>query len=154
MGRPRKPTALKIANGSAKRNAARINRGEPRPPTNGRRNPFAVRSAAGKVWREMVDDAKSMKVLTDADYAAVRLYAESWQDFIDAKSDIESNGRTIESPRGGLHRNPAIETKQTAWRNCLRIPTKFGMTPSSRTSVSALAGDADASPLARFATRA
>jgi len=126
MGRPTKPTALKILNGSAKHNPGRVNRAEPFPPGGAVPPPwFATdtkrRGVAWTTWHRLVPMLEAMRVLTVADAEALAVGCIALAEW-----------RSL--PWGARERPPLWN----AYMNTLR---DFGMTPASRSKVAMITAE-------------
>lgn len=87
-------------------------------------------------WHWAVAALQSMGILDSADSAHLRLCAETYQDYCDAREDILALGRLMAQslPSGDTtyRRNPAMVTMENA-RNTLRsFYSDLGLTPSAR----------------------
>jgi P27 family predicted phage terminase small subunit len=60
------------------------------------------------------------------------LYCECWQDFFDAKREVDEGGATAVSEKGSVYQHPAVGRKNRAIDQIRKIGAEFGMSPSSR----------------------
>jgi P27 family predicted phage terminase small subunit len=142
-GRHRKPTALHVLEGTARKD--RINPNEPRPVEGRPRMPRNLTADEKRIWRSVVEQCESMGVLTVADGDAIADYV-MWRAMGDdvkrqldeqvAKARIE--GKTayvISSGNGTPLQNPLVVTlKQVnAAKNIFR--RAFGFDPESRSRI-------------------
>lgn len=156
MGRPRKPTQLKVVQGTTR--ADRANPGEPKIAAGAvsQRAPAWLSANARPWWRRVRPILARMKVLTDADPIALGLLCDALADYVAARDQLAKEGRTYEteSEAGRMIRaNPLVGDQADAWRRAKLMLTEFGLTPASRAKVSvADAGPAD--PLEQWERRA
>jgi phage terminase small subunit len=122
MANPRRPTALKVLNGSAAHHPERVNAEEPTPPTllevpaPPAYVPLAGR--ARKAWDDLAARAIALGVLTDADLPALASVCRDFAEYENARRDGEAWRRTDAAKRrydAGLR--------------------AFGLTPSDRSRV-------------------
>lgn len=83
-----------------------------------------------------------MKLCTVADGPAVQLLTEALAEWAEARQVVQTRGLTSDTitvSEGIMrHPNPEIAITADAWRQALTILTQFGLTPASRSKVSAL----------------
>lgn len=95
-------------------------------------------------WQELAPMLESMRVLTAADVPALAMTVAAYADYIELLRFIAEQGPTYETDtRHGLQvkRRPEVAMAATRWSDLLRGLTEFGMTPASRTKVSAVPKD-------------
>jgi phage terminase small subunit len=123
-GAPRKPTALKVLNGSAAHDKKRLNAEEPQldplavvplPPA---AMPLAGRARAA--WDNLAAQAVKMRVLTDADLLSLALTCRAIAEYEAARRD-----------------DMAWRRADAAWKRAMAGLGKFGLNPSDRTRVHA-----------------
>jgi phage terminase small subunit len=126
VGRPRKPTALKVLHGTDR--ADRANPSEPRPALGAEPPPWLPETGvAREAWDRLAAVLTEMKVLTVADAEALALACVALADYLDAPSDADNWRRA-----------------DAAWKRYLYGLRDFGLTPASRSKVSAApAGESD-----------
>ena len=125
---PRKPTALKILNGSAEHHPERINRAEPQPDilTEAPPPPSYIRVGLHPVWYEYVASAMALRVLSTADLDALAATVLARAEYLTARRDPRQWRRASD-----------------AWKRWLAGLREFGLTPSARTRVHATPPAAD-----------
>jgi len=154
-GRPPKPTATKIKEGNRGRRPldplepkpAAIEAGEggdrsPRspslPPAPGR-----LDEGAARVWEELGAVVVGMKVMTEADLAALELLAraEAWRR--ELEDDLQENGRfvTVQTRNGEVRRRrPEAAEAEKVTAQVSNMLREFGLTPASRPKVQMVPG--------------
>jgi P27 family predicted phage terminase small subunit len=80
-----------------------------------------------------------MRVLTDVDRTALVSYAVLYQRWVVAEEQVRRLGVLIKSPNGFPVHNPYLSVATKAMTQMIQLLREFGMTPSSRTSISAMA---------------
>ena len=123
MARPPTPTALKVLTGAAKVNPERLNRDEPQM-TLGASPPswLPKRGIARQTWDRLAPLLERIRVITEGDADALALGCLALAEYLDARTDTEH-----------WHRADA------AWKRYGNMLSWFGLTPSSRTRIHALA---------------
>jgi phage terminase small subunit len=136
MGRPPKPTALKILSGSARHDPQRVNRDEPKPAVGAEPPPFLPRRGpAWAAWERHQPILTRLRVLTEADADALALGCMALAEYLAARRRVD-----------GWRKADA------AWKRYLAVLSAFGLTPSARAKVHA-APAAEVDPLAEWAAR-
>ena len=114
-----KPTALKILEGTARKD--RMKAAEPRPAIGARPPPWLPHDGPARLaWRRLSRVLTATRVLTVADAEALALGCMALADFLEARAD----------PIGWRRAD-------AAWKRYAAVLRDFGMTPSARTRVSA-----------------
>lgn len=139
-GRPPKPTALKILQGTARRD--RLNPDEPQPPLLVEaRPPSWLKGRARKGWQELAPVLLEMRVLTVGDRAALGLLCDAYGEYLELRETVRRVGRTYtmitESGSEMVMARPEVNMMTDAWRRSMAAMQQFGLTPSSRSKVSA-----------------
>lgn len=139
MGRPKKPTVLKLLKGTARKD--RLNKNEPKLPTGAPEMPEGLSPYAAKLWPELTRHLLAMGVLTKADGLALQALCETWGDLMAARLLLREQGSiyTTTTPDGNTMRrpHPAVAIVADADRRLSVWLGRFGLTPSERGKVSA-----------------
>ena len=89
-GRPRKPTALHVIQGTARPD--RINKREPQPPAGAPECPTWLTVEAQDEWRRISGELIALGILTIVDRAALAAYCQSWARWREAEEHISEEG--------------------------------------------------------------
>lgn len=139
MSRRPKPSHLKVVAGTDRPD--RTNPAEPTPDVGVPECPSWVKGKARTAWKEIGSTLVSMGVLTVADGKALELLVEAYAEFRAADERVKEEGLTYEtvSSTGGrmVRANPAVGIRADAWRRVRLQLIEFGLTPASRSKVSA-----------------
>lgn len=157
MGRPRKPTALKVLEGAQ---PCRINRHEPEPPRGAGPCPDFLDDVGRETWARITRQLDAMGVLTEADGEAVALYCSIYSQWIAARSILAAEGLTsisstvTETSRGSTVRetlkpHPLLATVKECQAQMCRLLGQFGMTPASRSGLK-VGGKPEEDPILAF----
>lgn len=131
------PTALKIArNNPGKRP---LNQNEPKPEESSLSLPreLMLSDAAKKHWKIIAKHLKNSGLLTVVDRPALAMYCEACARWVEANQHIQKNGMVIKSPGGFPVHSPYLSISYRAFDEMKKLMVEFGMTPSSRSKVSA-----------------
>jgi P27 family predicted phage terminase small subunit len=141
-GRKPKPTTLKLLEGYQR---DRINFQSPNLEVSLPDPPEHLDPLALKEWHRIASILERMRVLTEADGAALAIYCESFSRWIRARADVQKRGMVLEQEhirkdkKGAVAEqytvvklNPAIQVEHASKLIMLRVLTEFGLTPSSR----------------------
>lgn len=151
-GRPPKPTALKLIEGTARPD--RINDREPEPPQGEIKPPKWLVGRSKRLWNEIAPVLDEMGVLTTADPHALALLCDAYAEYLDARAVVKKEGATYQTSRvlGQLYtesgeevplvntmvrQRPEVAIASDAWRRIQRMMSEFGLTPSSRSRIKA-----------------
>ena len=143
VGRKPKPTALRlIAGNPGKRplpkKEAVVALAEPTPPA------FLCDDAKVE-WGRVSHMLYALRLLSNADVAALSAYCESWALFkqakealnLMAKTDQVTKGLLIKTSNGNAIQNPLVGIANKAAADMVRYAAEFGMTPSARARIHA-----------------
>lgn len=160
MGRPRKPTVLKLVTGTHRPTRAdrpaQHNRAEPTPPVCALAVPPHLSPRAQAMWCDVVPLLSGMGVLTAVDARALEQMCECYGDILDLRDALTMRGsRFYESKTitgGTMHRAyPEVAALADADRRFLAYLSAFGLTPASRSRVSSASVPDSANPEKYFA---
>ncbi len=136
-----KPTELKLMQGTQR--PSRSKKDEPKPKPAKMRPPSHLTGPAKKEWARMAAKLHPLGLLTEIDVPALELYCETYARWLDAKDKVTEKGAVLVTSNGNLVQNPYLAVANKSQDQMLKILAEFGMTPSSRTRVSASVPDAD-----------
>ena len=140
------PTKLKLARGSRQP----INLNEPKPTVSKPRCPSHLSVAAKAEWRRISPRLVREGLLTHLDERALALYCEAYSLWVEAKQKVADTGLVVTTEKGNVIQNPYLGIANKAAKQMLEILVEFGMTPSSRTRVTAVKDGDAGDPKARF----
>lgn len=150
MGRPAKPTALKLLHGDNKKNPQRVNRSEPAHlPATGDA-PGWLTPAALDVWLEYAPGLVRTRVMSAADVEAFAAWCDACARRREAVVHLGAEGAVVEQPvldRNGhlvgtkLAKSPWTIVLREADAQMVHWGSRFGMTPSDRAKISVGGGE-------------
>jgi P27 family predicted phage terminase small subunit len=143
-GPARKPTIQKQLGGTLQ--PSRTNAAEPTPAVYLPTPPEWLSERAKAYWAEIGAVLLAMKLCTAADGPAMMLLTETLAEWAEARQAVHGLGLVYEMQTEGgqtMRRpNPEVSMASDAMKRTLNMLREFGLTPSSRSKVSAL-GDND-----------
>ncbi|NOG69800.1 phage terminase small subunit P27 family [Roseicella sp. DB1501] len=144
MPYPRKPTALKKLEGTARKD--RVLPNEPMPDRLVADAPRHLSKRAKRVWPDFVTLLNGMGVLTVADAYALEAVVECYAELADARAALRKRGSTTYEANGLWKSYPEVQIVADADRRLKAWLTEFGCTPAARTKVSASTEKDDKNP--------
>lgn len=106
---------------------------------------------ARKYWGDIGGQLLNMKVVTADNGPALELLTETLATWAEARQAVHRLGLVYETETqtGDTMRrpNPEVAIASDAMKASLRMLTEFGLTPASRSKVSALGGGGESDPL-------
>lgn len=152
-GRPRKPTRLKIVAGTAQK--CRTNPAEPLPASDLPTAPEWLSVRASEIFMDIVKIIDGMRIASASDTAVLALAASRLEEVEICTATIEDGGRFFTSSLAydeagrviaqQIKGHPAVAQRSEAMRHAQTLLTEFGLSPASRSKVSANK-QADANP--------
>jgi P27 family predicted phage terminase small subunit len=88
--------------------------------------------------------------MTEIDGAALAIYCQAWARWIEAEQNLVRYGVVVKSPSGFPMQSPFLTIANKAMEQMTRLLVEFGMSPSSRTRVTAVPRPEKQRPPARW----
>jgi len=153
-GRPRKPSALKVLQGTQRKD--RVNKNEPKPPAIKTPVPDYLSEIGKQAYAEFMEILHQMQIFTVADAPNLQQLVETWAEWRELNELVKKNGFTITQITAAgepmVRPNPEVMMRSDASKRLRNLLTDFGMTPASRSKVSAQEVE-QADPLEEFMAR-
>lgn len=143
MGRPPKPTALKLLEGDRGKGRRPINLKEPKPPKGIIKCPAWLLPDAKKEWRRLAPTLETMGVLTVVDVQAFSGYCQAYARWKEAEEFITQHGAIFKTPSGYVQQVPQVSIAQQNLKIMQSFCSEFGLTPSTRARIIAAGGMED-----------
>jgi P27 family predicted phage terminase small subunit len=147
MGRPKKPTNLKKAQGNPGK--TKINKNEPSPKILIPDPPEVLTGTALKEWKRITPILEKLGLLSELDVMELAAYCQCVKRWLEAEEYIEENGLTDTTSNGNLIQSPYVGIANRAMTQMHQFLCQFGMTPASRAGVTAKIREPE-NPLAKF----
>lgn len=150
MARPKKPTNLKVLQGTAQK--CRINKKEPKPEIKIPNPPDNLLGFALDEWNRITPILERLGLISECDVIALAMYCDSVKTWREADAQLYTEGLTIETTNGNVIQNPLVGIKNTAMQLAHKFLTQFGLSPASRSGVTSKVQQPE-NPLAKFKRR-
>ena len=138
-GRKPKPTAVKVLEGNPGKRS--LNTGEPKPEKKAPRCPSWLEEEAKKEWGGVGGGVEQLGILTEIDMAAFAGYCQAYARWKEAEEFISQHGTIVKTPSGYWQQVPQVSIAQTYLKIMNKFCEQFGLTPSSRSRITANDGD-------------
>jgi len=134
MGRPAKPTALKVVGGNAGKRA--LNKNEPDPDYLQDLTPPAhLSTAASAVWNDLAPKLRQARVLTQLDAVALEMMCNAVSMYRLAVANAGEKPLARSAETGTVSLSPWMIAQSMAFKQATAIMAQFGMTPAARSKV-------------------
>jgi len=130
IGRPPKPTALKILQGNPGKRP--LNKAEPKPRAVAPKCPSWLPKEAKKKWKEIAPELERLGLLTSVDGMAFTMLLMHWAVAVEAAKQLSEEGLLFEDSKGKLRKNPLHQVMRDHSESMKAYLSEFGLTPSSR----------------------
>ena len=153
-GRKRLPTNLHVIKGTYREDRANPN--EPEPEINIPEPPEHLSGEALIEWNRMSVELERLGLLTEIDRTELAMYCQCWsrvvkyEKIIAEKCEAGEFGELFKTTKGNIMISPAMSVLNRSMDQCHKFLTEFGMTPASRTRVSAKKAKKKNDPWAEF----
>jgi len=140
-GRPPKPTAIKLLQGTFRPGRAME---EPKPallvaaPKPPKTLPAKLHKRARAEWNRVARDLVKLGLLTNLDLVALECYCLAYERMHVAEDALaDGNGLTVITPNGFKQQRPEVSIALQSRKETRDFLVQFGMSPASRSRVSA-----------------
>ena len=134
-GRRPTPTALKLIQGNPGKRP--LNKAEPKVKVYAPSCPRHLKKAAKTEWRRIAPILTNIGILSAIDRAALAGYCQAWGRWVEAEEKVSERGEVVKSSNGNIIQNPYLCVANRAMDNMRKFLIEFGMTPASRSRISA-----------------
>lgn len=137
-GPPKKPTNVRIAEGS--RAHRPLNKNEPQPALGEIRVPQGMPAIAQRKWREIVPELDRLNLLTIIDTGALEAACRGYAQGVLADRQVDKLQALMNSGKASrdsyYHLSITNAVSRKAWQQWKSFCTEFGLTPASRARLS------------------
>ncbi|OHV13001.1 phage terminase small subunit P27 family [Kushneria phosphatilytica] len=142
-GRKPKPSHLKAVQGNPGKRA--VNQDEPQADslTEAPEPPDWLSELADEAWRKLAPWLVGAKILTHSDLHNLEAFCAAYGRWRDAEREIARVGLTVETPLGGMAKNPACTVANESLKQMNTYGSALGLDPASRSRL-AVPGAKDA----------
>ena len=131
-GRPRKPHALKLADGDYDKDPQRKTPTPSTPSVAAPKCPAYIKGEARREWKRICAELVILKVLSQAERSSLEQYCEAYQKWRECIATLREHGQYITTEKG-IAEHPAGKAHRAYAAICHKLLCEFGMTPASRT---------------------
>lgn len=135
MGRPPKPTHLKLLGGE--RRPSRVNYAEPQAELAAAEPPERLSENAAGHFRRLSAILLRMGIASPCDGDMLALLSARLTDVEELSACIEDGGRSYQSDGGLWRPRPEVAMRNAAMRHCQQLLAEFGLSPAARSKVTA-----------------
>jgi P27 family predicted phage terminase small subunit len=126
---------LKVLQGTQRADRANPNEPKTRPAIP--RCPEHLGLEAKREWRRLAPQLARMGLLCRIDRAALALFCQAWERWVEAEEALKKYGVMVKSPNNFPMQSPYLAVANKAMEQMRALLAEFGMSPSSRTRVHA-----------------
>ncbi len=134
-GGKRTPTSRKRLRGNPGKRP--LNENEPKPAPRLPAAPPHLNEAAKKEWRRAGRFLLQLGLMSDLDRAAFAAYCTAYGRWIECEEALKTYGVMLKSPNGFPVQSPYLAVANRALEQMRSLLSDFGMSPASRSKVSA-----------------
>jgi P27 family predicted phage terminase small subunit len=139
VGRPPKPTELKVITGNPGKRPLPENEPKPKPITGHLEPPDFLNEHAAKMWQRLFPILKNINLITEADIESFTMLCQSYGVWVECEYSMQDVGRTDSYTNKGGNTNETEHTLskvgQKAFERYKSLCTEFGLTPASRSRI-------------------
>lgn len=146
-GRPRKPTAVKAAQGTLEK--SRTSPAEPEWKPGSDKPPPWLSGAALNEWKRLVPLLLGQGLFPASAYSQVAGLCQQWGRWREAEDAMAQDGKVIETASGYQQPSPWIAIGAKAWDNYMTACGRFGLDPANASKVTARPPSTNDDELAR-----
>jgi P27 family predicted phage terminase small subunit len=132
-GRPRKPTHLKLIEGTHRKD--RANPKEPKPKAGTPQCPKTFGEAARAEWKRIIPEMRAMGILNTADRAEMARYCQFWARWQECEQVIDEQGMTFQTEKGYVVARPEVNNALKYAKQMSESASKLGLNPQARSTV-------------------
>lgn len=151
MARPRKPTALKVVQGTSRKD--RTNPNEPKVKTSIPSCPSHLNADAKREWKRITKELEKMNLVSEFDRSALAAYCQAYGTWVEAERGIKQDGMISVTPNGLMVQSAWLQIRNKSLEQMHKYAVEFGFTPASRSKVSVVEKETENDPLEKFLSR-
>lgn len=132
-GRPRKPTHLKLLEGTFRKD--RAPKREPKAPKGHPTPPSYLGRVAKAEWRRIIPLLAEMQILSKADRSVIAAYCQAWQRLQEFERAIDEHGPTFVTEKGYVCQRPEVAMAHKQATLVRQLAAELGLTPAARSRI-------------------
>jgi P27 family predicted phage terminase small subunit len=134
-GRPRKPTHLKVLQGTFRKDRAPKREPKPKvgakPPT----PPSYLGALARAEWRRLAPRLHKLGLLTEVDRSKFAMYSQAYARWQEAEKVITEQGMTFMTEKGYVVQRPEVAIALKQCKMAKELGGEFGLDPAARSRI-------------------
>ena len=132
-----KPAAQRLREGNPGRRP--IDENQPEGDGNRPPKPPHITGKAAKTWKWLCDVLDDLGLLASTDVAIIALYCDTWTEYVEARKNVNKYGPILFSKKDNMpFSSPYLNQEAMFKKQLERYLTELGLSPSSRSRVSAV----------------
>ena len=131
----KKPTALKILKGTARKSRLLPNEIQPELVQDLPVAPDYLSDEAKTEWDFLMPQLKEFGLLAKTDLSLFAAYCNEMGEYIRTVKELKRTGNTLVTSNGNEIQHPLVGIKNKCFSNLHKMATEFGFTPRSRTGI-------------------
>jgi P27 family predicted phage terminase small subunit len=140
-GRKPKPTALKLLEGTARKDRILPNEMQPARMEELPLAPAHLSERGREEWHHLTAELHQLGMLHRVDLSLIAAYCNELSIYFEAEELLRAKGRimTIKNPDGSIkyiQQAPHVAIARNALKTAMQLGSQFGVTPSARTRIS------------------
>lgn len=96
---------------------------------------------AKREWKRITPHLKKLGLISQIDRSALAAYCQAYHRWWEAEALIKEHGLTFTTDKGYVQQRPEVGIASSAMKQMRMFLTEFGLTPSSRTRITAAPSD-------------
>lgn len=105
---------------------------------------------ASAEWVRLAPLLRRSRQVSESDRSALIAMCLEWSRYLTATAKVRQNGMVVQAPSGYPIPNPYLSIATKALAGCNKLWPELGLTPSSRSRVSAVPDDGKSDPFSEF----
>ena len=135
MGRPRKPTNLKVVQGTTRPD--RLTKNEPIVPLSIPKCPSFLNAEGKRYWKKTAEQLDEAGLIGSTDGAMFALHCDSFGRYEQISRGLQTlEDLVIETPNGAQQQAALWQIRNKLWEQVQKSATEFGLSPASRCKIS------------------
>ena len=151
MGRPKKPTALKVLEGNPGKRPLPAN--EPKPAPIMPDCPKWFDAEAKAFWNKSGPKLNRLGLLTEVDGPAFEAVCQRYSLWVRCEKRMKAKGLIMKTETGYEQQRPEVSIAKNALADVKAFLTEFGMTPASRSKIDLKLDEKDEDEMEKLLSR-
>ena len=132
-GPKKKPTALKVLQGTARHEDNNRNEVKPKPVIPVYSD--AITQKAKHKYNKVAERLEKLGIISELDGDQLSIYCQCWIEWENLTEMIREDGMFVSGQNGSKVKNPMLQVRRDICSELRGLAAQFGFTPSSRTGI-------------------